>query len=224
MPTTAYPYAAEWNDSQSPAMSARVGGTAPGFAAMNGTIYGIQFESTQRRIEKEEHPMGDFRFPTNGQPGTPPQPPPFRDQDPNMPTGGGQAMAPPVGDVWQAPGTGAGYGGVGYPGGGPGDQMPPAPIRPAPPPQPRPIEFGGGPVRQPPREFGGGPVRQPMGPPMPQIKPQARPGGPGVAMSAGSASRGFGGGMTPPVRQPPVKQPPDPNKQPPPYPGKYPGR
>lgn len=43
MPTTAYPYAAEWNDSQSPAMSARVGGTAPAFAAMNGAIYGIQF-------------------------------------------------------------------------------------------------------------------------------------------------------------------------------------
>lgn len=40
---TAKPMGFTWNDSQSPALSDRVGGTAPNFTAMNGTVYGIQF-------------------------------------------------------------------------------------------------------------------------------------------------------------------------------------
>jgi len=43
VPTIARPYAGEWTDSQSPALSTRVGATAPPFAAMNGGIYGISF-------------------------------------------------------------------------------------------------------------------------------------------------------------------------------------
>lgn len=43
MPTTALTQAGEWTDSQSPALAARVGGTAPNFAALAGGIYALRF-------------------------------------------------------------------------------------------------------------------------------------------------------------------------------------
>ena len=157
--------------------------------------------------------MGDFKFPTNGPPGTIPGPP--RDQDPNMvaPAVFPLGVAPPAaGDTWAAPPQfDAGFGR-------------PGPASALPPPTPNGSRFGaggplpqGGPVYQP-------PVRQPVGPPMPQVKPQARPGGPGMTVSTGSMSRGFGGGTTPPVRQTPPRTAPNPGMAPPPYPTKYPVR
>lgn len=67
MPTTAYPFAAEWNDTQSPAMSARVGGTAPAFAAMNGTIFGIRFAAGEEihssvQLPHSAIPAGELRL------------------------------------------------------------------------------------------------------------------------------------------------------------------
>ena len=59
---TAYELGGEWTDSQSPALSARVGGTAPAFAAMNGGIYGIQF-GTGEGIH------GSFQLPHSAIPG-----------------------------------------------------------------------------------------------------------------------------------------------------------
>lgn len=62
MPTTGYELNGEWTDSQSPALSDRVGGTAPNFAAMNGGIYGIQFATNE-----EVH--GSFQLPHSAIPG-----------------------------------------------------------------------------------------------------------------------------------------------------------
>lgn len=45
MAATGYEMNLEWNDSQSPALSARAGATAPPFAAMNGGIFGVSFRT-----------------------------------------------------------------------------------------------------------------------------------------------------------------------------------
>lgn len=67
MPTTAYELGGEWTDSQSPALSTRVGGTAPGFAAMNGGIYGIQFATGEEchgsiQLPHSAIPGGELRM------------------------------------------------------------------------------------------------------------------------------------------------------------------
>ena len=62
MPTTGYELNGEWTDSQSPALSTRVGGTAPAFAAMNGGIYGLQFG-----VNEEVH--GSIQLPHSAIPG-----------------------------------------------------------------------------------------------------------------------------------------------------------
>lgn len=59
---TAYELGGEWTDTQSPALAARVGGTAPTFTAMNGGIYGIQF-GTGEAIH------GSFQLPHSAIPG-----------------------------------------------------------------------------------------------------------------------------------------------------------
>lgn len=45
MPTTAYTMAGEWDDSQAPALSLRVGGTAPTFDALVGSVWTYFFAS-----------------------------------------------------------------------------------------------------------------------------------------------------------------------------------
>lgn len=60
--TAAHELGGEWNDSQSPALSTRVGGTAPAFAAMNGGIYGVQFG-----VNEEVH--GSLQLPHSAIPG-----------------------------------------------------------------------------------------------------------------------------------------------------------
>ena len=60
--TAAHELGGEWTDSQSPALTTRVGGTAPAFAAMNGGVYGIQFG-----VNEEVH--GSFQLPHSAIPG-----------------------------------------------------------------------------------------------------------------------------------------------------------
>lgn len=43
MPNTAYPFAGEWTDSQTPALATRPGGSAPKFIALNGGIFGDRY-------------------------------------------------------------------------------------------------------------------------------------------------------------------------------------
>lgn len=67
MPTTGYELAGEWNDSQSPAMSTRPGGTAPTLAALNGSINGDKFSDNDEvhgsfQLAHSAIPGGELRL------------------------------------------------------------------------------------------------------------------------------------------------------------------
>lgn len=59
---TAYELGGEWNDSQSPALATRAGGTAPTFAAVNGGIFALRFATND-----EVH--GSLQLPHSAIPG-----------------------------------------------------------------------------------------------------------------------------------------------------------
>jgi len=167
--------------------------------------------------------MGDFRFP-NQPPGNPPPQVPPRVQDPYGSGRAGPGVGPPVeGDVWPAP-TGDGkppQAFLGPPNVVPGREL----IGP-------PVQTGGGygaPVAGRP-EPGVKPPPTFLGPPVPpgpagiatqrQAPPAIRPpAGPPPMRQGSMGSPLAGGGPVPPVRQPP-----NPGRQPPPYPTKYPVR